>query len=232
METYVAKIIQQEKKSADGKTHVITAMQSNGLKLFSKRNNQHPLNHTQTNIPVDITINQKNIDPHIWLSIYNATAISKHIAQSLISLDPKNAVTYQNNLQRLLEKIEDTEQQIKQKLNNNPSHKPHAFISYHDAFQYFDRENQLDYVDSISYDEESGPSLKHIHQIKKLIKEKTIRCLVYQPPKPALIDSMTAQTKIQAAALDPMGLKTNNYKDAWFELMLQIAVGFKQCLSP
>jgi zinc transport system substrate-binding protein len=231
METYLTRVIQTEKNSDDERKQIITAMHSSGLKLHSKRTNQHQQKITHSE-PIS---NRQNIDPHIWLSAHNAAAISKHIARSLISIDPQNAALYKKNLQQLLAKIEDTERWIKftlnSKLDNKPVQNQQAFISYHDAFQYYDREYQLNHIDSISYDEESGPSLKHIRQIKKLISENNIYCLVYQPPKPAIVDSLTTRTHIQATALDPMGLNTSNSKDAWFELMQQITEGFEQCLN-
>ncbi len=37
---------------------------------------------------------------------------------------------------------------------------------------------------------------------------------------------------IKAFALDPLGLNVSNDKNAWFEIMQQLAVGFNLCLKP
>ncbi|MFV2005395.1 MAG: metal ABC transporter solute-binding protein, Zn/Mn family, partial [Gammaproteobacteria bacterium] len=158
-------------------------------------------------------------------------AISKHIAEALITYDPKNTASYNKNLQRLLSRIEQTKSFIETTLDSNSISDRPPFIAYHDAFQYFEDENRLNYIDSISYDEETGPGLKHLRQIKSLIDEKNIQCLVYQAPKPAIVDSLTAQTSIKATALDPLGINVSNDKEAWFELMKQLATDFKQCLK-
>ena len=221
MESFLSKVIQQQENT----TITVSAMQAKDLKLLAKRKKYSAdENHTvSTYIPEAHTI-----DPHIWLSAHNTIAISSHITESLISNDPKNAALYKKNLQQLITKINQTKVFIKSILENSSQ----PYIVYHDAFQYFENEYQLNYIDSINYDEETGTSLKHIRQIKTRIDKNNIQCLVYQPPKPAIIDTLTNQTSIKATALDPLGLNVNNNKNAWFELMQQLAIDFNHCLKP
>ncbi len=95
----------------------------------------------------------------------------------------------------------------------------------------FEAEHQLNHIDSISFDEEAGISLKHLRHIEASIKNNAIRCLLYQPPKPDIVDTLTEQTGIKAFALDPLGLDLEDEKEAWFEIMLTTAATFKQCLA-
>ena len=255
MEPSLTTTIQQIKNSTSEKTLVISAIKAEHLKLLNKRtkhsqekrdhNNYHSKDHLNTSNRTDKVItdepNQQNIDPHIWLSTQNAAAISKHITALLISVDPKNTELYNKNLRQLLNKIKQTKAFIQTTLNthsvngqiaqNQPPLNKAPFIAYHDAFQYFENENQLNYIDSISYNEETGPGLKHIRQIKNRIEKNNIQCLVYQQPKPAIVDSLTTQTGIKATALDPLGRNVSNNKNAWFELMRQLAKDFKLCLQ-
>jgi len=238
VESYLSKIIQQQENLTSGNTLVISALQAKHLKLLDKRTAQP---QDTANQSTDKNRSKpQTVDPHIWLSTHNAAAISKHIAESLISYDPENTESYNKNLQQLLSKIKQTKAFIKTTLNNKPisdeqssgqqSLEQRPFIAYHDAFQYFENENQLNYIDSISYNEETGPSLKHMRQIRTLIDEKNIQCLVYQPPQPAIVDSLAAQASIKTAALDPLGMNVTDDKNAWFEIMQQLATGFKHCL--
>lgn len=221
METFLRKIIQQQRKSAV----TVSAMQAKNLTLLGKRKKHtHDDEHTASSHQPEA----HTIDPHIWLSAQNAIAISFHITESLISNDPKNAGVYQKNLQRLVTKIEQTDNDIKSVLKNNAS----PFIAFHDAFQYFENEYELNYIDSISFDEETGVSLKHLRQIKADIEKNNIQCLVYQEPKPAIVNSLTKQTSIKAIALDPLGLHVKSDKNAWFEIMRQLSVDFNSCLNP
>jgi len=220
METNLSKIIQQQKNSA-----VVTALQADNLHILNRRKkhdhdetDQHPASSPETD----------KLDPHIWLSTDNAIAISRQLYQQLIRLDPGNAERYKENLALLLSKIKLTAEFI----NSTLKDRDQPFITFHDAFQYFEDENRLNYANSISFDEETGTSLKHVRRIKASMDEHHIQCLVYQEPKPAIIDALSRQSTVTATALDPLGLNAKNDKEAWFELMRQLAINFSQCLAP
>lgn len=221
METYLNKIIEQQANS----TTIVSAMQAKNLKLLNKRNlHSHDRDeHTWAASKEK----QNTIDPHIWLSTHNAIAISKHISALLIRYDPENTGQYKKNLDTLLSKIKQLKDFIKTGLKRHNA----PFIAYHDAFQYFEDENTLNYIDSISFNDETGASLKHMHQIKRLINKHNIQCLVYQAPKPAIIDTLIAQSSVKAVALDPLGMNVHDDKNAWFELMRQLTLNFNHCLS-
>lgn len=219
MESYLSKIIQQQDNAV-----VITAMEADQLKLLSKRQKH---THDADESVSDTPHGQHTIDPHIWLSTQNAAAVSRHIAASLIINDPVNAAAYKYNLKLLLEKIEQTSDFIKMTLKDNDR----GFIAFHDAFQYFEEEYALNYIDSVNYDDETGVSLKQLRHIMAQIDEYNIQCLVYQDPKPAIVDSLNQRKPLRATALDPLGLNVENDKNAWFEIMRQLAVDFDRCLG-
>ena len=221
METSLNKIIEQQANSAI----IVSAMQAKNLKILNKRN-LHSHDHDEHTSTAS-SEKQTMIDPHIWLSTRNAMAISKHITAQLIRYNPENTGQYNKNLDTLLSKIEQINDFLKISLTRH--HEP--FIAYHDAFQYFEDENALNYIDSINFNDETGTSLKHIRQIKKLIEKHNIQCLVYQAPKPAIIDTLITQSTVKAVALDPLGINIHDDKNAWFELMQQLALNFNHCLS-
>lgn len=216
METSLSKIISQQDAL------IITAMQAEGIERLERRT-KHSHQHTADETPPSET----STDPHIWLSIKNAIAISKYISRQLVSSDPENSVRYQRNLQQLLSRIAQLSLKIDAELQGNRQ----PFITYHDAYQYFEAEHALNQVDSISFDEEAGISLKHLRHIEASIKNNAIRCLLYQPPRPDIVDTLAEQTGIKAFALDPLGLDLKDEKEAWFEIMQTTAASFKQCLS-
>lgn len=214
MESYLSKVIKQQDAI------VISAMQANGLKLLDRRTKKTPQHTTDDSASGDL-------DPHIWLSSQNAIAISKYISQHLIDSDPENTRRYEDNLIKLVQKITQLSGEIKTSLDNNK----HPFIAYHDAFQYFEDENRLNYIDSISFDEETGVSLKHMRRIEARIKKHNVQCLVYQSPEPDIIRTLTDKKAIKAVALDPLGQYITDDRDAWFKIMKNIAVNFKGCLD-
>ena len=221
METNLNKIIEQQANL----TTIVSAMQAANLKLLNKRN-LHSHDHDEHTSAAN---NKKHnmIDPHIWLSTHNAIAISQHITAQLIRNYPDNTEQYNKNLDTLLAKIEQIKGFIQTSLNSTNE----PFIAYHDAFQYFEDEYALNYIDSINFNEETGTSLKHMVQIKRHIEKHNIQCLVYQAPKPAIIDTLISQSSVKAVALDPLGVNALDDKNAWFELMRQLTLNFSLCLS-
>ncbi|NOQ88930.1 MAG: zinc ABC transporter solute-binding protein [Gammaproteobacteria bacterium] len=217
LESYLTKIIQQQS------TETVTALQAKNLKLLKLRHKASH-QHNSGRIKADET---HMIDPHVWLSTENTAAISRQITDALIKNNPENTAIYQRNLETLLQKIVQTHRFIKTTLQG----KQQPFIAFHDAFQYFEAENGLNYIDSISFDDETSSSLRHIREISASIDKHNIRCLVYQPPKPALIDTLTKRTNIKATALDPLGLNLSDNKNAWFDIMRQLALNFEHCLG-
>lgn len=218
----------QLKKVINNKSNnvfTIATMQSENLKtLFKRGSHSHHEHHLKAESHHKTLTN----DPHIWLSAYNAKQISSHIFKYLIAIDSKNIEKYETNLNKLLTKIDLTDQSIKAQLKNSKA----PYIAFHDAFQYFDIEYQLNYVDSISLDDETTTSLKRLKKIKTQIKEKNVQCIIYQPQKPAIIDRLTKQTMIKTAELDPLGFNTSDNKNAWFSLMQLISENFLHCLTP
>lgn len=221
MESHISKIVQQQNAT------VVSAMNASDLLLLDARNKHthgHSSERRHSNTESDSTSDR--YDPHIWLSAHNAIAISKHVSQQLIITDPDNSQRYQHNLQQLINKINTLSSRLKAQLQN--SNQP--FITYHDAFQYFENEHQLRYIDSINFNEETGSSLKHLRKIKKSINEMAITCLLYQPPKPDIVETLVTNTAIKAFALDPLGQTIKDNKNAWFIIMQNMAQNFKSCL--
>lgn len=233
MESMLDKII------AQSPSVVVSAMQADNLTLLKNRTKHSPhdghASDEHENEPESVPLTTHHhetaslkTDPHIWLSTHNAAAISVHISKQLIAHDASNAEKYQANLQQLLDKIKKTEAFIKATLKD--AHQP--FIAYHDAFQYFENENALNYVAAINTDDETSISLKYMREIKNRIVNEKITCLVYQPPKPAIIDAMAQQHRtMNVAMLDALGITIENNETAWFELMHRLAENFKQCLT-
>ena len=216
METSLSRIISQQD------TLVITAMQANGVKRLERRaKHDHRLSVNDTHSE------EMTTDPHIWLSTGNAIAISRHIFQQLVASDPENTARYQANLQRLTDRITQLSTKIDADLHDNRQ----PFITYHDAYQYFEDEHRLNHIDSISFDEEAGISLKHLHHIKDSIEKNDVHCLLYQPPRPDIVDTLSEKSQVAAFALDPLGLDLDDEKEAWFQIMLTTAATFKQCLA-
>ena len=225
LESYLAKIIKQQDQAA-----VVTAIQAEDLVLLEERgrdkHDHHGDDEHSSHKQRGGFAGTDKLDPHIWLSTRNAVAISRQVAEQLIALDPGNKSRYQANLDRLVQRIEDLASSLATTFEDTDQ----PYIAYHDAFQYFEHENGLNHVGSISFDEETSSSLKHLREISDSIEQNDVRCLVYQPPEPAIIGTLVDHTSANAVALDPLGLEAQDPAEAWFEIMQTMAADLHQCL--
>ena len=122
-------------------------------------------------------------------------------------------------------KIAQLRKQLKQSLSNIK--KP--FMTYHDGYQYFEKEFNLDNTGFITASE-LQPSARRISQLKSLIKEKKVECIFYDAPtKPSIMKSLQANSNAKAVMLDPAGILITPGKNAWFELMSLMAKQFISC---
>ncbi len=167
-------------------------------------------------------------DPHIWLSTYNAGIMVNEIAAQLSELDPKHLANYMDNAHRMQLKIKALHKQLANQLKPGGS-----YLSYHDAYQYFDKEFGLHHLGSVSQNEELQASAKHVRELRRLIQQQSIRCIVYDAPvRPALIDTLLQGSDARAVELDALGLLQPGDQRSWFVLMQNLADNFARCLRP
>jgi len=168
-----------------------------------------------------------HIDPHIWLSADNAHIMVDEIAGKLIKLDAAHADRYEANRERLQRRITETDDQIRRQLSGKTS----AFLSYHDAYQYFEQAYGLNNAGFVSSGDEISPSARYVHEIRELIRNKQLHCLFYEAPnRPALVNTLTHDFDIEAFELDAIGIRHEAGESTWFEIMHQLAETYKSCL--
>lgn len=79
-------------------------------------------------------------DPHIWLSLKNASIMVKNIYETVVEVDPSNKDYYKNNMEAYLKELEDLDQQVEIMFSGVENNK---FMVYHDAWAYFARDYGL-----------------------------------------------------------------------------------------
>lgn len=168
-------------------------------------------------------------DGHIWLDTLNVTILVDEISRHLIEVDPANSQQYLENQKKLHESINALREKLHLSLGKNLP----PFLSYHDAYQYFEHEFGLRNIGFVTNSHELQPSARRILELKKTIKHTSIQCLFYDAPfRPPVINTLLAETRAKAIALDPIGIKTAAGPQAWFQIMQSLADSFKDCLQP
>ncbi len=99
-----------------------------GITRRSIEGNDHSHSHGQAHH------DQTRDDPHIWLDPQRAQKIAQNMVDALIRRDPDHEQDYRRNLQSLVEELDATHRQIKEKL---APFSGSAILVYHGAFGYF-----------------------------------------------------------------------------------------------
>jgi zinc transport system substrate-binding protein len=211
LETFMPRILD----SLDPSSTNIALINAKGLLRLPARTVHH---HAET---------QSQIDPHIWLSADNAHAMVDVIADELSRLDVAHADIYQANKNRLHQRISETDDQIVRKLSDKTS----GFLSYHDAYQYFEQAYGLNNAGFVSSGDEISPSAKYVHELRDKIRKEKLQCLFYEAPnRPALVDTLTRDLALDALELDAIGIRLEPGENTWFEIMNKLAEVFESCL--
>jgi zinc transport system substrate-binding protein len=211
LETFMPRILH----SLDATSTTIALIEADGLIRLPVRTAHH---HTTT---------AAHNDPHIWLSARNAHILVDVIADALIKADPANAAIYNANRKRLHQRITQTDSLIRQQLAGKTS----AFLSYHDAYQYFEQAYGLNNAGFVSSGDELSPSAKYVQQLRDKIRQRQLHCLFYEAPnRPALVDTLTHGLEVDVHELDAIGLRQQAGENAWFEIMHALAQAYESCL--
>jgi len=206
-------------------TQYISLIKTDGLTLLPIRGKHEHGRHEGNNHDNQ---HSNHTDPHFWLSTNNAKIIVSAITQSLINADASNASLYQYNKKQTLARIDLLTEQLKRQLGKATA----PFITYHDAYQYFEKEFYLNRITSITLSEESTPGIKQIYSVKKLIAQYKVNCLFFDAPtQPPIINTLLNNTHAQAIALDAIGINLNAGPDLWFELLNNLSKQMAGCLQ-
>ena len=201
--------------SLDSSSRNVALIEAKGvLRLPARTAHHHASDHSQ-------------IDPHIWLSPQNAHAMVDAIADELSRLDAAHAHIYADNSKRLHQRIRESDGQIRRQLAGKTS----AFLSYHDAYQYFEQAYGLNNAGFVSSGDEISPSAKYVHELRDKIRKQQLHCLFYEAPsRPALVDTLTRGLAVEALELDAMGTRLQPGEDTWFKIIHNLADSYNSCL--
>lgn len=169
-------------------------------------------------------------DPHIWLSIDNAIAITKIIANRLSAIDPENANIYIKNATRHIEKLKSLNIKIKSKLAG-VSHVPYMVM--HPGYAYFEKDMRLNNLGAIVENSHAPASLKIIKEKKNMIIAKHIKCIFAESQIPSdLAYKLAHEARITTGTLDPFGRELIDLKaQAYYTMINNLAESFKRCLT-
>ena len=152
-------------------------------------------------------------DPHIWTSPANVKIIAQNIYKSLSTIDPTNTKYYENNLNLFLDKVNNTDKQIKELLSTLKGSR--KFMVFHPSWGYFAKAYNLKQI-AVEVEGKSPKPRELVHLIKEA-KEEKVNAIFTQP------EFSDSSAKIIAKELHIPVVKISPMAPNWSENLINMA---------
>ena len=168
------------------------------------------------------------VDAHVWLDPRNALAVVDALEQALIEQDAERATTYRENAERLRTRLRALDLALAERMKGLGEAR---YVVFHDAYQYFERRYGLSHAAALTLDPARTPGARRVAEVRAIIRDTGARCVFAEPQfRPALVDTLIADTDARHATLDPIGSDIPAGPDAYPQLLLRLADNLEACL--
>ena len=175
MEDFMDKVTEQQKK-----LKVVDA--SRGIKLIHD--------------------DEEGDNPHVWLSVTDAIAQVRNIADQLKEADPAHADAYEKNAAVYIEKLTALKTEMHAALDNVP-HKD--IVTFHEAFPYFAEEFNLNIIGVVEREPGTEPTPTELQETVEQVKGLSAKALFTEPQySPAAAETIARETGAKIYTLDPV----------------------------
>ena len=166
-------------------------------------------------------------DPHVWLDPENAKAIVTVIRDTLVRTDAKHAAIYKSNASATIKRLDNLTAEIRKSLSHADDHK---FITFHDAYQYFEKRFHVLSSGTLTVSPEVMPGAKRLQIIRKKVTKKGVKCVFAEPQfKSKLVDTVIEGTLARSGVIDPLGATLDAGPELYFQLIRAMGKSFADC---
>ncbi len=138
-------------------------------------------------------------DPHVWHDVDNAKVMTQRIAEALAEADPANASFYDENARDYAAVLDETDAEIRALLDPIPAD-ARKMVTNHDAFGYFIRRYDLEFIGAIipSVTSEAETSAGDLAVLQDLIEEEGVRAIFAEAEiDPRIAEQLARDTDIE-----------------------------------
>ncbi|MEF2071850.1 zinc ABC transporter substrate-binding protein [Consotaella aegiceratis] len=190
---------------------------------------EHEEHHDADHDDHDEDHDHHEADVHLWLDPANAKVMVERIAETLATVDPAHATTYEANAQGEVKELDALIAETETKLAP-VADKP--FIVFHDAYHSFENRFGVEAVGSITVNPETEPGAKRISEIRAKVEDLGAVCVFAEPQfEPAIVTTITDGTSAHSGVLDPLGADLEPGPDLYAELIRNLATSLSDCLG-
>ncbi len=171
---------------------------------------------------------EHGLNSHYWVSITLHIEQIKNIKNELIRINPENAEKYEKNANDYIVKLEELKEKMHEVINDS---KNKNIITFHEAFDYFAEEFDLNIVAVIEREPGTYPSSKDVAEIIDLVKEKNVSTIFVEPQySRSAADTIARETNAKVFTLDPI-VSGKLDKNAYIDIMELNLSSLKLALS-
>lgn len=157
-------------------------------------------------------------NPHIWVSISLYVEQVKNITEELKRIDENNATIYEQNANHYIEKLLVLKNEMHEKLDLLPNRN---VVTFHEAFEYFAEEFNLNVVAVIEREPGTSPSARDLVEIVDTIKELNVNAIFVEPQYlKTAATTIANETNVNTYELDP-AVSGVFEKDAYEKIMIK-----------
>jgi len=156
-------------------------------------------------------------NPHVWVSPKSAIIQVRNIEKALEQTDAKNAKQYKENADKYVAKLEAIAKELEKASKTFANRK---IVTFHNAFDYFARDFNLQVVDVIEVVPGHQPSAGELAKMIRRIKNFGVAAIFSEPQYPEKVANVLAdETKIPVYPLDPVA--TGDGKPETYEKIMR-----------
>lgn len=171
----------------------------------------------------------EGVDPHAWLAPSNAQIWLMTIAVELGKLDPENAERYRKNAVNGQVELLGLTAEIGAILRPVQSH---PFVTFHDAFQYFEVQFGLRNVGFVTLSDATNASPARVAALRERLAAQDVQCAFGEPGVDmGILQGIDAGNGLTTAVLDPLGRDLPIGAGFYAKLLRAMAFSFVECMA-
>jgi zinc transport system substrate-binding protein len=210
LETFLAKPL----AALGGRAEIVTLDEAEGLIRLPLRGSGAALD---------------TFDPHIWLDPQNAKIMVGEIEKALSAKDPANAAAYKANAARTSAALDALDAELAALL---APVKGKPFITFHDAFQYFEKRFGIEASGSITVNPDAYPGAARIVELRGQVKDLGVKCVFAEPNFASnILNAVIGGSDAKVGTLDPEASALAEGPELYFQSMRGIAAAMRECLG-
>ena len=151
---------------------------------------------------IDLLKDGDEENPHVWLSVTDAIAQVKNIAEQLKAADPKHADAYEKNAAAYIKKLEALKAEMHAELDTVPNK---DIVTFHEAFPYFAKEFGLNIISVVEREPGTEPTPAELQETIEQVKALPVKVLFTEPQySPSAAETIARETGAKIYTLDPI----------------------------